>query len=162
MTRTGLFRGLNYLTILWASIMYSRIKISHCHSLFIRVQGGQRDNPLLNFTNWLAYRTNLLNVPYWSLDNPSTKYASPYYTDPYALDIYEDISFIRLKNLTLSYNFNKTLIERLHFSSLKVYITGENLLNITKWSGYDPENTSGWMDGYPSARTISLGINVSF
>ena len=132
-------------------------------SFFIyTVQGGKKGNELLDFNEWLSYRRSFIDLPYWSLDNPSTKYASPIYSNPYSVDFYEDLSFIRLKNVTLSYNFKKTLIEKLNLSSLKVYISGDNILTISDWSGYDPENATGWFEGYPSSRSVLFGINVGF
>ncbi len=82
----------------------------------------------------------------------------------------EDGSFIRLDNLTLSYDLglNKTFI-----SSARVFLTGQNLLLITKYSGVDPEvnaEVSGTGTAplgvdylsYPRAKTVSFGINVTF
>jgi TonB-dependent starch-binding outer membrane protein SusC len=132
-------------------------------SFFIyTVEGGKRNNELLNLSEWLAYRRNCLDVSYWSLDNPSTKYSSPNYQNPYSLDFLEDLSFIKLKDLTLAYTVPAASLERFKISSLKIFATGNNLLTITKWSGYDPENRSGFLDGYPSQRTLSFGVNVSF
>jgi hypothetical protein len=121
------------------------------------VQGGKRNNELLNLTEWLAYRRNCLDVPYWSLDNPSTNYQ-----DPYLVDFLESVGFIKLKDITLSYNLDQSLLKKLNIGSLRLYVTGNNLLTITKWRGYDPENRTGFLDGYPSQRTVSLGVNVSF
>lgn len=126
------------------------------------VQGGKRNNELLNLTEWLAYRRNCLDVPYWSLDNPSTTYSSPNYQDPYLVDFLESVGFIKLKDITLSYNLDQSLLKKLNIGSLRLYVTGNNLLTITKWRGYDPENRTGFLDGYPSQRTVSLGVNVSF
>jgi TonB-dependent starch-binding outer membrane protein SusC len=132
-------------------------------SFFIySVQGGKRNNELLNLSEWLAYRRNCIDVPYWSLDNPSTKYSSPIYQNPYSLDFLEDLSFIKLKDLTLSYNIPAVFLEKYKISSLRIFATGNNLITITHWSGYDPENRSGFLDGYPSQRTVSFGVNVSF
>jgi TonB-dependent starch-binding outer membrane protein SusC len=85
----------------------------------------------------------------------------------------EDGSFIRLKNVTLSYNFPRTLIQRLKMQRLALYVTGQNLLTITNYSGFDPEvnaygtSSRGTEIGvdygtYPQTRTIVFGLNVEF
>tara|TARA_B100000809_G_scaffold266516_1_gene329617 strand:- start:7462 stop:10419 length:2958 start_codon:yes stop_codon:yes gene_type:complete len=83
----------------------------------------------------------------------------------------EDASYIRLKTVTLSYDFSEGLTEKLKMSSLRFYVTGENLYTITNYSGFDPEvnsfggsNTVRGIDygTYPQTRNIIFGINVSF
>jgi TonB-dependent starch-binding outer membrane protein SusC len=83
----------------------------------------------------------------------------------------EDGSFLRLQDVTLGYNFD---IENSKiFRSLRAYINAQNLFVITNYSGQDPEvSTNKQINGvpsigidytaYPRARTISLGLNVSF
>ncbi|MEM6841969.1 MAG: TonB-dependent receptor [Bacteroidota bacterium] len=83
----------------------------------------------------------------------------------------EDASFVRLQNFTLGYNFNTDGIEFL--SSLRLYLTGQNLFVITSYSGQDPEvNINKAIDdipsfgidytAFPQARTFLLGLNISF
>jgi hypothetical protein len=81
----------------------------------------------------------------------------------------EDGSFIRLKNISLAYNLPSTFVQKLGISKLKAYLTGQNLITWTHYTGYDPEVNSygglqvGVDDGaYPQSRTIILGINVEF
>ncbi len=84
-----------------------------------------------------------------------------------ASDYYiEDGSFLRLKNLTIGYDFSSLLRKINHFadrnSSLNVYFTGENLLTITKYSGMDPE-VGGW-DAlkYPVSRVFAFGVKLTY
>ena len=77
--------------------------------------------------------------------------------------------YLKLTNATISYaigNIGKT------FRGVNVYVTGQNLLVITKYSGFDPEvNTDKGVNGvpsvgieyipYPSARTVTFGVNIS-
>jgi TonB-linked SusC/RagA family outer membrane protein len=83
----------------------------------------------------------------------------------------EDGSYIRLKSITLSYNFNPEKLKRAGIGKLSVYTTGQNLLTFTKYSGFDPEvnafGTSATELGvdygtYPQARTLTAGLNVEF
>jgi iron complex outermembrane receptor protein len=82
----------------------------------------------------------------------------------------ENGSFIRLDNLTLSYDLG---LRKSFISTARVFLTGQNLLLITKYSGIDPEvnaEVSGTGTAplgvdylsYPRARTLSVGFNVSF
>ena len=83
----------------------------------------------------------------------------------------EDGDFIRLRNATLGYNLPKSAIEKVGLSKVRVYLSGFNLLTITDFTGYDPESrrdTAGTLTpgqtfySAPAARTISLGVNLSF
>ncbi len=82
----------------------------------------------------------------------------------------EDASFIRLQNVTLGYNINT---KNTFVSSLRLFVTGQNLFVITDYSGQDPEvNTNKSISGvpslgidytsYPRARTFTFGLNASF
>ena len=76
----------------------------------------------------------------------------------------EDASFLRLKNLMLSYNFPQALLEKTNFLTyLRVFVQGQNLLTFTKFSGLDPEGVSNMYQAqYPSTRQFTFGLEVSF
>jgi hypothetical protein len=61
-------------------------------------------------------------------------------------------SYAKLKNLSISYELPKTALRNLGVSSLRVYVSGQNLLCITPYKGYDPE-----IDQVPTGNSISLG-----
>ena len=108
----------------------------------------------------------------WTEENPSTTMPrakldpAPVFSDRYI----EDGSFLRLKSLTFGYSVPKQFIERIRLSNLRVYVIGQNLLTWTKYTGFDPEITSGnntvsqGTDSgiYPVSRTISAGLSVTF
>lgn len=84
----------------------------------------------------------------------------------------EDASFLRINNVTFGYSLPKSVMTRLHMQTLRFYVTGYNLLCITKYSGSDPEvdvsskknpMTPG-VDyaSYPKSRSFVLGVNVVF
>jgi TonB-linked SusC/RagA family outer membrane protein len=81
----------------------------------------------------------------------------------------EDGSFVRLQNVTVGYTFNPPAFTRLTRGA-RVYVSGDNLLLLTDYSGYDPEvhTESGLASRgidylhYPRARTFTGGIRVSF
>jgi hypothetical protein len=83
----------------------------------------------------------------------------------------EDASFIRLKVITLAYNFNRTILEKIGFNKIRVYFTGTNLWTLTDYTGYDPEvanftetdATIGVdLSAYPTARTYTFGLDLTF
>ncbi|MCW2120433.1 SusC/RagA family TonB-linked outer membrane protein [Flavobacterium sp. 7A] len=84
----------------------------------------------------------------------------------------EDGSYLRLQNLTLGYTLPESIIKRTKFfSKLRVYMTGQNLFTITKYSGLDPAVGSFSQDAllsgvdngrYPVARIYTLGLNLDF
>lgn len=72
----------------------------------------------------------------------------------------KDVSYVRLKNLQLGYDFSKTLMKSKNLSKLRVYVSGENLLTWTneEW-GFDPESNN--VRAF-NVRTITMGVNVGF
>lgn len=83
----------------------------------------------------------------------------------------EDGSYLRIKNVTLGYTFNKELMQRIHVSSLRLYISAQNLFTFTQYSGLDPEVNYGGNDTaqigtdfftFPQARAFTVGLNLKF
>lgn len=85
-------------------------------------------------------------------------------TPQFDTHLLEDASFLRLKNVTLSYVFPKSLLSKTNFfSSARVYVQGQNLLTFTRFSGLDPESTSNlYAAKYPMSRQFSFGLEVAF
>ncbi|WP_295671931.1 TonB-dependent receptor [uncultured Mucilaginibacter sp.] len=87
----------------------------------------------------------------------------------------ESGSYMRLKNVQLGYKLGANTLKSIGLSAVRVYVSGQNLLTFTKYSGLDPEqyqNNNNAADGpravgidwgtYPSARTITVGVNANF
>ena len=83
----------------------------------------------------------------------------------------EDGSYLKIKNITLSYDFSGPwLKEKLNISRIQPYITLDNMITFTNYSGYDPEMsqytsaTSMGIDWgtYPNVKTVTFGVNVDF
>ena len=73
-----------------------------------------------------------------------------------------DRSYLRLKNITFSYNLPKTILNTLTLKDASIFFQAENMLTFTKQQGLDPEQTVGGSTyyRYPAMKTISFGINV--
>lgn len=82
----------------------------------------------------------------------------------------EDGSYARMKNITLGYTFSKDMMANTKvFSSLRVYVTAQNLFTITKYSGPDPEFVNGNFfergvdyNAFPNLRTFIGGVQLGF
>jgi hypothetical protein len=73
--------------------------------------------------------------------------------------VWADASYIRLKNLSLSWQLPKTALQKLHLTNLRLYTQGQNLLTITNYKGLDPENLS--TISLPMLRMVTVGIQAT-
>jgi TonB-dependent starch-binding outer membrane protein SusC len=71
----------------------------------------------------------------------------------------EERSFIRLNDISLTYRFDKKIVDALKLSGLDIFISGKNLYTWTRWSGWDPENASNTL---PVMKNITGGIRLSW
>ena len=74
----------------------------------------------------------------------------------------KDVSFLRLKQLTIAYQLPKKLINQTFLKSARIYVMGTNLLIFSKFKLWDPELNTNNGTAYPNVRTYSVGVNVSF
>ncbi|WP_239970524.1 SusC/RagA family TonB-linked outer membrane protein [Confluentibacter citreus] len=81
----------------------------------------------------------------------------------------EDASFTRLKNLTIGYTLPNNMFGKEMFSKFRIYVSGQNVFTITKYSGLDPEIASGALfdygidrGAYPQPKTYLLGLQLTF
>jgi hypothetical protein len=101
----------------------------------------------------------------WTPENPDAKYPgyrSPGYRTRYPESSFWLVnnSFVRLKNLSVSYSLPKSFISRANLNSVRAFFTGSNLLML--YSGndiYDPEMNS--ITAYPMMKAYSFGLNIS-
>jgi hypothetical protein len=115
-------------------------------------------------------------VDRWTATNPDGEVPRANGNDPNANRrvsdrFVEDGSYIRLQNLTLGYNFPQTFCKKLNIKNFRLYMSGQNLLTITKYTGYDPEigsfNQNPLLNGldngrFPVARSYTFGANLTF
>ncbi len=137
------------------------------------IQGGGKDNYYvgdnypLHTVNWSmsswSERFNIIDVPYWTPDNPSNEYSRINYMPNREHPYLEDRSFVRLQDVSLSYTFKRSTLEKIHLQGLRLYVSGKNLYTWTKWTGYDPENSTTLGEWeYPMLRTITFGVDLKF
>jgi TonB-linked SusC/RagA family outer membrane protein len=135
------------------------------------VQGGK--NRYLGTNDPITYiygRDNVLNDntfaewDFWTPANPNATYARiDGTTSSISPNIMQQRSFVRLQDVSLSYQFDSHQLKKLGLGSAKLYISGKNLYTWTKWKGWDPETGQGLIsNGRPVMKDLSLGLDISF
>ncbi|MEQ8556561.1 MAG: TonB-dependent receptor [Cyclobacteriaceae bacterium] len=123
-----------------------------------------------------AYNKSSIVVDAWSGEGTSNSIPRPIVTDPnqniiLSDHLVEDGSYLRLKTMQLGYNLSPDMASRIGLSSARVYLSGQNLFVITKFTGLDPEvgfaqNNSAaagiYQDLYPQVRSLSVGVDLTF
>ena len=157
---------------LFSSIRYKGISI---FANFTFSYGNEAYNGLRrNFETMDGYGNQLVSTQRrWQAEGQVTDMPRPVYGDPIGNGRFsnrwiEDASFLKLKELTLSYTFQKGDIKFLQGGM--VYVTGENLLTFTEYLGLDPEFSYSYlpyMQGLdlakvPLMRTVKLGFKLQF
>lgn len=149
-------------------------------SLNVFIEGAQGvsmlNNNLVDTYFPVQFRRNKLAEPYlnrWTPDNPSDQYPSfinPLSQGQKSVNSYtvEDASYVRLKTVKLSYRIPKAVLQNF-MRSATVYVTGQNLITLTDYTGIDPAvNSNGNANAridyntYPLPRTFMAGVQLGF
>lgn len=95
---------------------------------------------------------------------PRAVYGDPNQNNRISDRFVEDGSYLRIKNVTLSYTLPRKWTEKIKMQSARIVFSCENLLTLTKYSGFDPEVALNGLDDnrYPLPRTFSLGLSLNF
>lgn len=146
-------------------------------SLFLNsVQGGKdgylgNNNPSFFREDNSIRVNNLQGIDFWSPSNPNGKYprnisGSRAKIEP---NMYQDRSFVRLQDVSLSYNLASTLLKKFKAQSINLYVSGKNLYTWTNWEGWDPEandndgNPMGLIiGGRPVLRGFTVGLSIVY
>lgn len=124
--------------------------------------GLLEDISAAGFANQSVTMLNAWTTPGQITDVPAIAYGGVRFQ---AGDRYlEDASFLRLRNVNLSYNVDSEVLARTKFfTGARVYLQATNLFTFTKWRGFDPESTrsSGFFD-YPVPRAFTFGFDLNF
>lgn len=129
------------------------------------------ENPVTAQLNQFASYSNR-----WTPENPNSDIPSAASsgavtsTQLFSSRVIEDGSFLRLKNISLGYTFDKNLMKLLNLQKVRVFASASDIWVLTSYSGYDPEVsvrnsalTPGFdFSSYPRAISINGGVNISF
>lgn len=117
--------------------------------------------------NRLAGRYNNLDVDYWTPENPTNDNPRPNVSQESvylgSTLAYKDVSFVRVRNIALSYSLPLQLCEKLNMRAFTFTLTADNPFTITNYNGLDPEfESDNTRAEYPSTKMYSIGLNVTF
>ncbi len=141
------------------------------HALFTSVWDKWGANTTLRYIelddglNGAQYNHTKQSIDFWTKPGDVTRFprlASG--SNQFDTRLIEDQSFLRLKNVTVSYTFNKKWLNALKvLQGARLYVTGQNLLTFTDYRGLDPE-VSGIFDRgtYPASRSFIAGVELTF
>jgi hypothetical protein len=159
----------------WSNMLrYKNLSLS---AMFQFSVGGQAEYEALSYSLLGGFLNGVVPEVYgntWTEERPDARYA--------ALVAFGNgqrgndrsvfsTSYLRLKNLTLSYMLPQTWTRKLMVRSISLSLTATNLFTITKWPGIDPETVgsgpgplymSSNRDPYPLSRSYSFGVNLKF
>lgn len=158
MTVTANYKGFDFSMLMQGLGGHKRLIGSYMAYAFYnggQIQRWQADNCWTeeNPNKWAEYpRIETLNM------NNTNLQVSDYWV--------RNASFLRMKNLQVGYTLPKNVVNRIGIESLRVFISGQNLLTFNSfYKGWDPENEIGTGDSpsyYPINRIYSFGLNVKF
>ena len=107
----------------------------------------------------------------WTEANPNARFAKIGNSNkltPNSSQYIEDGSYVKMRNISLSYRFPKNVIS---FADVRVSVSAQNMLTFTKYKGYDPEISSSVGDdvnsgmdwfAYPNPKSFSFGISLTY
>ncbi len=121
-------------------------------------QGG----PLSMFDRWTPENPQINNQRWNAAYNGEYNFVTSY--------MVEDGSYLRLKNILLAYNMNQDWLRKAGIKNIRAYVSGQNLLTFTRYTGYDPEvsyfnsiiTPGADLGAYPRSRIYTFGLNVTF
>lgn len=140
------------------SFLLRFVKQKGYSNLYNYQPGSFRNQPLIVLDRWQK-PGDITNIPPFS-QNPNANYFAV--TNAFNSDLfYTNTSFIRLSNLSLSYELPEAVTKKLHLKNFKFYASANNLFTITRFKGTDPENSmfnTSSVYNLPPLRMITGGI----
>lgn len=102
----------------------------------------------------------------WSPRNADARYPNPWVGSPVggAARTFQQRNFVRLQDISLAYQFDRSLTSKLGIQNLKLFLSGKNLLTLTDWEGWDPETGQGITstNAFPVMKSYSFGLELTF
>jgi TonB-dependent starch-binding outer membrane protein SusC len=103
-------------------------------------------------------RSQFYKRPYWTPENPINDYAKMMSAagGSVAYNVWRKSSFVRLNNISLAYSLPQSVLSKIKFQSLKIYLNQQNAAVFTPWDYFDPENKG------LTPSTTTVGLNITF
>lgn len=151
------WKGFNF-SMMWQGVAGNKV-VYMAKSKILTPSDGYSNMSTDILNAWSPTHTDT-NIPRISKNDPNGNFIT-------ASDwLVEDGSYVRLKNVTVGYDFTKLIRKIPHFaersSYCQLYFSGENLLTFTKYSGMDPECGGYDTMNYPISRVLALGLKITY
>ncbi len=129
---------------------------------------GRFGHLIRNYANLAFYPSGWANQPvcdYWTPENPTNEFPRPNFNNDQKMLYFSTLGyckgdFLKIKDITLAYNFPMETIGKIGLSRLRVYATMKNFFTFSHLDNYDPER--GGAMSYPLTKQVVVGVNVSF
>ena len=132
-------------------------------SFFLNAMQGWKGSFSLANGGTPSRSLNFVDMGWWTPENKSQTRPSLTHTNQYNISWYYSRDFIRIQDVSLSYDVPRSFLNKINLNSLRLFISGKNLYTFTDWPGVDPETgTNTYETSYPMPRTITIGANISF
>lgn len=156
-------RDPKYLWGLTNSFSFKNFKLD----VFIHgVHGVTLVNPLMSDNVLAEARHNTMKKDWWTPENPTNKWVMNHINAEIMGGInangryYQNASFVRVKDVSFSYDIPTVFNEKIGFNKIRLYVTGRNLFTFTDWIGLDPEVSD--QRSSPMQKEYVFGVNLSF
>jgi TonB-linked SusC/RagA family outer membrane protein len=113
--------------------------------------------------NYRQYSQSVDMLQIWQKPGDISKYPGAQYATYFTSKDIQSADYMKLRNVSIAYNIPVRQQLSRFVRNVKVFATGQNLVSIMKWRGFDPEDANDIAQyEYPMPRTISGGVNVTF
>ena len=141
----------------------------YCSFLLNGLFGQWKQMHDYNFDRWMPEFNYLSGMDYWTPENPTNKMTSPVYVPFNKHSFYKKMNYVQVKNITIGYNFPKSMLHSIGISGLRVDLSVNNLYtfsNVDNALNFDNvltnQDEKGIVIGYPTARSYMFGLNLTF
>ena len=138
------------------------------------VHGITKDDEFMMDDVYPSVRRNTVKKNWWTPDNPTNDFyankvnahlmagvsAEDNSSDDTDGKFFENASFVRVKDISVSYNFPKRTLSKIGLDNLRLFVTGRNQFIFTKWMGLDPELDD--QRNTPLQKEVVFGLNLGF
>ncbi len=137
-------------------------------SFLLNAVSGITYRNLLYGTGQTAFRVNSYDKNFWSATNPTNDYPSNIdgNTNPLSMDFFEDASFLRLQDVSLSYRLSENILKKIKFNKAEIFVDLKNMATWTNWKGLDPEFLAiapvNQQRATPQVKSFIIGLKIGF
>lgn len=128
------------------------------------VEGVTKNNAYMSDYVYADVRRNTVKKNWWTPSNPTNEWIindlNADRMNGILAGYYQNASFIRIKDITLSYDFSSKITGKIGFDRLRLFVTGRNQFTFTKWKGLDPELSD--QKAIPLQKEIVFGASLLF